>query len=369
MKLLGQVASAFVLVPVLCGGCASSASVNVVSQTKTTSAVATTKPAEETPAPPAETPAAPEETDALQTPLSLVIAEATSKRMPVLLYFGTTWCEPCKVLDEKVLPNPEVADALLRWRFQKYDAEKDYGGDAALRFRVNSFPTLIVLNPAGNEVDRMNASTDPKAFLAQLNRFLEPGRQGPLTDAEVHTNREPRRLLAAAHVAERADRPVAARMFYKAAIKADVGGRDGSGPEASVALMKLNARSVVRKDHAARLKKYLERYRDSAAAGSALEGLAALVPESLPVPMKLVRQAGAALVQARANDAWALERLGAALERLGDLEGAEAARAAATTAPRKELTAPAIISATRLHDPLEPSPMEILSSMSSVTTK
>jgi thiol-disulfide isomerase/thioredoxin len=360
MSKLGRLAGAGILF-FLVNGCAASGAI-AVGKAQTTAAE-TPKAAD----PPAETPKADPPAEpaddgepGVQTPFSQVVREARARGVPILLYFHTEWCEPCKTIASDVLPNEDVQAALGNWRFQEYDAEKDYGGDAALRFMVSSFPTLITISPNGEEVDRTYAPTEPDALRRRLARWLEPARKGPLATAEVRTNHEPLRLLAAAHVAERADRPVAAREFYKATIRADVGGRDGAGPEASVTLMKLKARSVVRKDHAARLRRHLERYQDSEAAGIALEGLGALAPESLPVPMKLLRRAGAAVQTARANDAWGLDRLALALDRLGDAEGAASAREAAAKAPRKELPVMAQIFAKRLHDPLEPSPQDVL---------
>jgi thioredoxin-like negative regulator of GroEL len=361
--------AAFV-VPLLANGCAASASTSV-GQATTTAAAASpaAKDAAEAPKEETKPEAAPEETKPLMAdtlpdapPLADVVADAKGRGAPILLYFSTTWCEPCKVLDEKVFPNAEVAHSLESWRFQKYDAEKGAGVEAAKTFGVRSYPTLVALSPDGREVDRLNAPLSPNAFINRTRPLAEIARKGPISEADAATERDLRRLMAAAHVAERADRISEARAFYQAVIRIDSAGQIGAGPEASVALMRLSARTAVRKDHAARLKKHLVIYRDAPAAGAALEGLAALVPESLPMNKALVHSVGMRVMKARASDAWALDRLAMALDRLDDAEGAAAVRAAAATAPRERLSPDAHIAATMLRDPLEPSPLDQLMS-------
>ena len=85
------------------------------------------------------------------------------------LDFGAVWCGPCKMLDAE-LARPELAEALEAFALTRYDAERGEGAKAADRYKVFEFPTLIVVDGAGNELSRQ-AGFDPERVGPWLHRW------------------------------------------------------------------------------------------------------------------------------------------------------------------------------------------------------
>jgi tetratricopeptide (TPR) repeat protein len=55
----------------------------------------------------------------------------------------------------------------------KIDAEKGKGPELAKRYGVNGFPTLVIVDPKGEEVDRIVGFRPPDQFVAELQPILE----------------------------------------------------------------------------------------------------------------------------------------------------------------------------------------------------
>jgi thiol-disulfide isomerase/thioredoxin len=97
-------------------------------------------------------------------------ATKEGKRL-ILIDFYTTWCEPCKRLDETTWKDEGVRDWLIREAVcLKVDAEKNEA--LAEKFRVNAYPTLMLLRPDGSEIDHMVGFRDAKTFLADAREAL-----------------------------------------------------------------------------------------------------------------------------------------------------------------------------------------------------
>jgi thiol-disulfide isomerase/thioredoxin len=89
----------------------------------------------------------------------------------ILIDFYTVWCEPCKKLDQTTLKDEEVRDWLTREAVcLKVDAEKNEV--LAEEYRVNAYPTLILLRPDGTEIDHLVGYRDAKRFLADARDAL-----------------------------------------------------------------------------------------------------------------------------------------------------------------------------------------------------
>ncbi len=89
----------------------------------------------------------------------------------VLVDFYTVWCGPCKKLDETTWKDPEVRDWLSKGAVcLKVDAEKDE--PLAEKYRINVYPTVLLLRPDGAEIDRLVGYRDAKTFLADAREAL-----------------------------------------------------------------------------------------------------------------------------------------------------------------------------------------------------
>jgi len=89
----------------------------------------------------------------------------------VLVDFYTVWCGPCKKLDETTWKDQAVRDWLSKEAVcLKVDAEKDE--PLAAKYRINVYPTLLLLRPDGAEIDRLVGYRDAKTFLADAREAL-----------------------------------------------------------------------------------------------------------------------------------------------------------------------------------------------------
>jgi len=98
-------------------------------------------------------------------------AAADGGKRFVLVDFYTVWCGPCKKLDETTWKDQEVRDWLAKEAVcLKVDAEKDE--PLADKYRINVYPTVLLLRPDGAEIDRLAGYRDAKTFLADAREAL-----------------------------------------------------------------------------------------------------------------------------------------------------------------------------------------------------
>ena len=95
-------------------------------------------------------------------------AEALARAEGKLLFvdFETTWCGPCKVMDEWVYTADDVVDASQLVVAVKVDGDERL--DLKQRFGVSGFPTLILLTPEGEEINRASGYVN----VADMGIFL-----------------------------------------------------------------------------------------------------------------------------------------------------------------------------------------------------
>ena len=97
-------------------------------------------------------------------------AEAGNRDTVVMVEFYTDWCDWCRRLEADTFAAPAVRRELERIVALRRDAEKD-GADLAARFGVDSYPTMVFLDPAGNEMDRIIGYLPPEPFLKRIERI------------------------------------------------------------------------------------------------------------------------------------------------------------------------------------------------------
>ncbi len=101
-------------------------------------------------------------------------AERNGKLVFVDLY--TTWCIPCKVMDEEVFTDQNVIDVLNdNFISLKVDAEKGNGTNLAFLFQAQVYPTLLFLDQKGNIIERNNGSLSQTQLIDMASRALNTG--------------------------------------------------------------------------------------------------------------------------------------------------------------------------------------------------
>ena len=106
---------------------------------------------------------------------------AKEERIRVLLFTGTEWCPACKHLESTVIGTDEWKEfAAKEIRFRAFDFPSDRSGvpetvqHMVKRYKIEGYPTVVLLNSKGKEFNRFYASEYPeiKAFLAHLGTQL-----------------------------------------------------------------------------------------------------------------------------------------------------------------------------------------------------
>ena len=95
-------------------------------------------------------------------------ALANTQGKPMLVDFSAVWCPSCRKLDTKVFANPAVKMRIEQdYVYVRLEYESD---DRALfeRYGVTGFPTLLLMDAAGNPYQRLGFTLDPEQFLTQL---------------------------------------------------------------------------------------------------------------------------------------------------------------------------------------------------------
>jgi thioredoxin-related protein len=99
--------------------------------------------------------------------LSIALAEAKSSHKLVMIDFYTDWCGWCKKLDADTYPNPQVVKLSDQIVSVKVNAEKE-GVEAAKKYGVTGFPTVIFADGDGNLVHKVVGYLPAPEFAAQM---------------------------------------------------------------------------------------------------------------------------------------------------------------------------------------------------------
>jgi thiol:disulfide interchange protein len=90
-------------------------------------------------------------------------AEAKKTKRPILVYFSTTWCGPCKEMKRTTFKDAKVVAESRKWTMVQIDAEKQE--KVAAKYKVDGYPTTIILKPNGAGVARAEGGMSASGFL------------------------------------------------------------------------------------------------------------------------------------------------------------------------------------------------------------
>lgn len=98
----------------------------------------------------------------------LKAAEKSGKYVFVDVY--TTWCGPCKFLSSNIFPAETVGNYMNKTFVNaKFDAEKGEGVEIAKKYKVEGYPTMLILDSKGKELGKLvGSSRTPEDFVKRL---------------------------------------------------------------------------------------------------------------------------------------------------------------------------------------------------------
>ena len=118
-----------------------------------------------------------------QTDLDKAIEQAKAEKKSVLVEFtGSDWCPPCIAMRKTVFTKKEFIDAaskkfvLVELDFPQKDKElAEKNQPLAEKYKIDGFPTVVLLDSEGKEFTRFVASKFPEveAFLKHLDEALD----------------------------------------------------------------------------------------------------------------------------------------------------------------------------------------------------
>ena len=98
-------------------------------------------------------------------------AKQQEKAMFVDCY--TSWCGPCQMMSKRVFPQKTVGDFMnSSFVSIKIDMEKGEGVELAKRWKIDSFPTYLVLNAQGEVVYTSKGAMPAEMFIKKMEEGL-----------------------------------------------------------------------------------------------------------------------------------------------------------------------------------------------------
>lgn len=94
------------------------------------------------------------------------LERARAESRPIMIDFYTDWCGWCKKLDQDTYSNSRVQELAQGFVCLKVNGDKF--PNFVSKYLIEGYPTIVFLNPAGEEISRIVGYTDANGLLAKM---------------------------------------------------------------------------------------------------------------------------------------------------------------------------------------------------------
>lgn len=102
-----------------------------------------------------------------------VLAKAKREKRMVFMDCYTSWCGPCKIMEQEVFSREEVGQFMnTRFVNVKLDMEKGEGRELAKEYQVKVYPTFLILNEDGEVIHKMVGGMKAEEFLQNVQNGI-----------------------------------------------------------------------------------------------------------------------------------------------------------------------------------------------------
>lgn len=97
-------------------------------------------------------------------------AEAKLQKKILFVDIYTTWCGPCKWMDENTFKDSRVAEKFNKTFLNyKVDGESFEGVNVGINYRVDAFPTYLFIGPDGTVINRIEGMISADALIKEAD--------------------------------------------------------------------------------------------------------------------------------------------------------------------------------------------------------
>jgi thioredoxin-related protein len=124
---------------------------------------------------------------------------ASEKDQPIIAEFWSERCSWCERLEDSTFTHQSVIDLSTNMVFVRAEAKKDT--ILRERYKIAGFPTVILMNNSGEEIDRIYGYVPPDKFVTIIQDYLQG--KNTLEDLEKRFEADPKDAELAFQLAEK----------------------------------------------------------------------------------------------------------------------------------------------------------------------
>ena len=99
-----------------------------------------------------------------------MLVEAKSAKKVLFIDMYTTWCGPCKWMDEHTFIDARVATKFNKlFVSYKVDGDTSEGANVRNLYKVGSYPTYVFVSPEGKVLHRIEGAMPPEMFMEEAD--------------------------------------------------------------------------------------------------------------------------------------------------------------------------------------------------------